>query len=150
MNTRSFTFPVTLLLPLALVGCGGVEGTYKLDKTETKKTMEAEVGKLPPDQQKFAQLGLTMVDAMDVTVQLKSGGVAAMNSTIPNPFDKNAAAKTEQATGTWKKDGDTITIAEDGKSGKDLKCTKAGSKLTCSPAAPSKGGASSTLVFVKS
>lgn len=148
MKDRSLT--TALLLALPLVGCGGVEGTYKLDKSETRKSLEADIAKLPADQQKFAQVGLTMVDSMDVTVELKSGGVAAMNSTMPNPFDKNAAAKTEQATGTWKKDGDAITIAEDGKPGKDLKCTKAGSRLTCTPASPPKSGASSTMVFVKS
>jgi hypothetical protein len=148
MNTRSLA--LTLFIPLVLVGCGGVEGTYKLDKSDTRKSMEADIAKLPADQQKFAQVGLTMVDSMDVTVELKSGGVAAMNSTMPNPFDKSAAAKTEQATGTWKKDGDTITIAEDGKPGKDLKCTKAGAKLTCTPASPPKSGSSPTMVFVKS
>jgi hypothetical protein len=130
-----------------MVGCGGVEGTYKLDKAETKKAMQADIAKMPADDQKFAQLGLAMVDAMDVTMELKSGGAASMKMTMPNLMDSKGPAKTDEETGTWKKDGDNVIIT-DSKDKKETKCEKSGKKLTCHE--PSAGGKDNTMVFVKS
>ena len=120
------------LVGFAVSGCGGVEGTYKLDKAETKKSMEAEIAKMPADKQEMAKLGTAMLDAMDMTVELKSGGAVSMKTTMPNIMDSKAPAKTEEETGTWKKDGDTITLTS--AKGKDMKCTKSGSKLSCNEA----------------
>src|SRR5262245_37397995 len=35
--------PLFVLAAVSLGGCGGPEGTYKLDKSEMKKSMEAEI-----------------------------------------------------------------------------------------------------------
>lgn len=118
------------LVGFAASGCGSVEGTYKLDKAATKKAMEASAAKLPADQQAGAKLGEAMLDAMDLSLELKAGGKASMKSTMPNLFDDKKPPKTDEDTGTWKKDGDTITIT--GAKAKDsFTCTKKGSKLEC-------------------
>ncbi len=124
----------------ALVGCGGVEGTYTLDKADTKKSMEAEIAKLPAADQEMSKLGLAMIDSMDATVELKSGGVATMKSTM----SLMGAPKTTEETGTWKKEGDDVTFTVNGK---DSKCSKSGKKLTCSDP---KGASKMTMVFAKS
>jgi len=126
------------LAVVGLVGCGGVEGTYKLDKEETKKSMEAEIAKMPADQQAFARLGMAMADKMDATLELKKDNSMSMSMTMEG--------KTEgkEKTGTWKKDGDDVVLTADGK---DLKCSKSGKKLTC---VDHKASGDSTMVFTKS
>lgn len=128
---------------LGLAGCGGgAEGTYKLDKVEMKKSMEAEVAKLPAAQQGFAKLAIAMVDAMDVTVELQAGGKLKMTSSMPS-FDKGKPAKTDEKAGTWKATSGGVELTADGK---PLQCTKDGKKLTC--ASDKKGEPS--MVFLKS
>ncbi|HLM72330.1 MAG TPA: hypothetical protein VK459_06555 [Polyangiaceae bacterium] len=144
--TKTFTTAALALATSFLIaGCsgGGVEGTYKLDKTEMKKSMEAEIAKMPADQQGFAKLGMALVDAMDVSVELQSGGKMKMKSTMPNLMDKDKPAKTDEKDGTWKMDGESVVLEADGK---PMKCAKSGGKLTCSG---QKEG-EPTLVFVKS
>src|SRR5437773_1130504 len=138
------TFAAALVLgSFGLAGCNsGPEGTYKLDKAEVKKGMEAEIAKMPADQQQFAKLGLAMIDAMDMTMDLQSGGKLKMKSTMPS-FDKGKPAKTEEKDGTWKAEGDSLTLTADGK---PLKCTKSGTKLSCD----SDKASDPKLVFVKS
>jgi PBP1b-binding outer membrane lipoprotein LpoB len=132
------------LATLGLAGCGGgVEGTYKLDKAEMKKSMEAEVAKLPADQQGFAKLAVALIDTMDMSMELQSGGKLKMKATMPS-LDKDKPAKTDEKDGTWKVDGDSVMIdAGDGKGA--IKCAKGGGKLTCEPG--KKGDP--VLVFVK-
>lgn len=125
---------------LVIGGCGGPEGTYKLDKGEMKKSMEAEIAKMPPDQQGFAKLGLAMIDAMDMTVELKSGGKLKLKTTKPSVTGGDA--KVEEKDGTWTANGDSIVLTSDGK---PTNCTKSGGKLSCED--DKKGG---QLVFVKS
>jgi hypothetical protein len=128
---------------LAPVGCGGVEGSYTLDKAETKKSMEAEIAKLPASDQEMAKLGLAMIDAMDVSMELKSGGVATSKSQMKGLGD----GKTQEDTGTWKKDGDSVIIAT-GKDAKgELKCAKNGKSLSCTAGGDTKS--KMTLVFTK-
>lgn len=135
---------VTLAASLLTAGCGGgVEGTYKLDKGEMKKSAEAEIAKMPADQQGFAKLGLALIDAMDMTLELQSGGKVKMKSTMPNLMDKDKPAKTDEKEGTWKAEGDSIILEADGK---PLKCAKGAGKLSCEGG--EKGGTS--LVFIKS
>jgi hypothetical protein len=144
--TKTFTTATLALATsflLAACGGGGPEGTYKLDKTEMKKSMEAEIAKMPADQQGFAKLGMAMVDAMDMSVELQSGGKMTMKSSMPNLMDKDKPAKTDEKAGTWKMDGDSVVLEADGK---PTKCAKSGGKLTC---AGTKEG-DPTLVFVKS
>lgn len=138
------TLAIALTASILSAGCGGgVEGTYKLDKGEMKKSMEAEIAKMPEDQQGFAKLGLALIDAMDMSVELQSGGKLKMRSSMPNLMDKDKPAKTEEKDGTWKMDGESIILETDGK---PLKCAKSGNKLTCE--GEKKGEAAP--VFVKS
>lgn len=131
-------------LTLGLTGCGGgVEGTYKIDKAEMKKAMEADIAKLPADQQGFAKLAMGLIDAMDVTMELQSGGKLVMKSTGPS-LDKDKPAQTKEQTGTWKKEGDSIIL--DNGDGKPAKCKQAPGKLTCEGGKPGEPG----MVFVKS
>ena len=143
MNVRS-TLCATLLALVGsmLAGCqGGVEGAYTLDKTEMKKSMEAEIAKLPKDQQGFGKLGLAMIDAMDMKLELKSGGKLEMTATTPS-FEQGKQAKTESKTGEWRKDGETVVLKMD----KEISCKAAAKKLTCESG--KKGDPA--LVFVRS
>jgi hypothetical protein len=128
---------------LALVGCGGVEGTYTLDKAETKKSMEAEVAKMPADQQAGAKFMLAMFDDMNVTMELKSGGVVSSKTEMKGKPDPKGD---KEEAGTWKKDGDTIIVTQGDKAGKEMKCTKSGKSLSC-VAGDEKN--KMTLVFAK-
>ena len=120
-----------------LVGCGGVEGNYKLDKDATKKAAEAEIAKLPADQQEMAKHFAEKDSDMDVTLEIKKDGTASMKMT--------AGGENHEETGTWKKDGDGV-ILTNGK-GKPMNCTKSGSKLTCTE---KHASGDETMVFVKS
>lgn len=121
----SLSLPV---LAASAIGCtgGGVEGAYALDKSETKKMMEAEVAKLPEAQQGFAKLAVAMVEGMDVKLDLKSGGQLEMTSSIPSLTGKGDP-KTEKKTGQWAKTGDAVVLKLD----KELSCQASGKKLTC-------------------
>jgi hypothetical protein len=123
-----------------LVGCGGVEGTYKLDKDETKKAAEADIAKLPADQQAMAKLMMSSdkMDKMDMTLELKKDNTISMKMTM----DGKADAKEE--TGTWKKEGDDVVLTSDGK---DIHCKKDGKKLSC---VRKHASGESTTVFTKS
>jgi len=137
---------VTFAFTLGLAGCGGggVEGTYKLDKAEVKKSMEAEIAKLPEKEQGFAKLGAALIDAMDMSITLEAGGKLKAKSSMPG-LDPSKGAKTEEKEGTWKLEGDSVTL--DTGDGKPLKCTKSGNKLNCSGATPKKG--EPAMIFVK-
>ena len=114
----------------ALAACGSVEGTYKLDKAEMKKSMEAEIAKMPADQQGMAKLALAMIDAMDMSIELKSGGKAEMKASMPGLTEKG---KDESKTGEWRKEGDKVIIKGDGK---EMTCATGGGKLTCESGKP--------------
>jgi hypothetical protein len=138
MKLNKLVLFVVAVVGMGAVGCGSVEGTYKLDKDAMKKSAEAEIAKKPAADQAAAKAMLGMFDAMDMTLELKSGGAASMKTSLGAGHDK-------EETGTWKKDGDAIVVSS-GK-GKDIKCQKDGSKLKCNEA----GGKDDTqLVFVKS
>lgn len=125
----------------SLAGCGGPEGTYKLDKAEMKKAMESDIAKMPSDKQGFAKLGLAMIDSMDMTVELQSGGKLKLKSTMPSLGSDSS--KTEEKEGTWTAEGDSIVLTSDGK---PTKCTKSSAKLRCE--SDKKDG--QALVFEKS
>ncbi len=129
---------VVALAVVGLAGCGGVEGTYKLDKEDTKKAMEADVAKMPADQQQFAKLGMAMMDKMDATLELKKDNSMSMSMTMDGKSDG------KEKTGTWKKEGDDVVLTSDGK---DLKCQKSGKKLTCTD---KRASGDTTMVFTKS
>ncbi len=129
MNAQTWLRTSAIALgALLLTACKGTEGTYKLDKTETKKAMEVEFEKLPEGQKGMAKLVLGMIDSLDMSIELKAGGDLEMKTTSPN-LGGGDAPKTDVTTGKWSKDGDTILIV--GSDGKKVNCTLAGSKLTC-------------------
>jgi hypothetical protein len=136
------TKKILLVGLLLVVGCGGVEGTYALDKADTKKANEAAVAKLPADQQEAQKTQATMLDTVmaSATIELKAGGVASMKTTM----SMQGKESVKEDSGTWKKDGDAVLVTS---GGKDTKCEKSGKKLTCSDA---KGPGTLSLVFVKS
>jgi hypothetical protein len=142
---RTMLHAATLaLFASTLAGCGGgVEGVYTLDKAEMKKAMEAEIAKMPADQQGFGKLGLALVDAMEMKLDLKSGGKVEMTSTMPS-FTKGDKPKTENKTGEWRKEGDKVVIKAD----KEMSCTQADKKLTCEAVGGKKG--EPALVFIRS
>ena len=131
-----------LLSTFGLVACGGVEGTYKLDKAEMKKAMEAEIAKLPEDQKAFAKMAVALIDQMDMSIELKAGGKLEMKATTP-AMEKGKDAKTDTKEGEWRKEGDSIVIKADAQ---EIKCKPEGKKLTCD--AGQKG--QPALVFIKS
>jgi hypothetical protein len=103
--------------------------------------MEAEIEKMPENQRGFAKLALVLIDSMDMSLELKSGGEAEIKASLPSLDDKEAA-KNETKKGKWKKEGDSVTISG---ADKDIKCTLEGSKLTCEADKPGQP----KLVFIK-
>ncbi len=130
---------------LLLVACkGSPEGTYKLDKAEMKKSMEADIAKMPEGDQAMAKLGAGLVDLMDLTLTIKADGKTETVSVIPS-LEKGTPPKKETEAGEWKKDGDSIVLTS-AKDKRELKCTSASGKLTCKS---DKKGATQ-VIFVKS
>jgi hypothetical protein len=121
-----------------LVACGGVEGTYTLDKDATKKANEDEIAKMPADKQQFAKLGMAMMDSLQASIEIKKDGTTTRKMSM-------GTDKADEESGTWKKDGDKIVLTN---KGKDISCEKSGKKLTCTET--HKSGDSSTMVFTKS
>jgi hypothetical protein len=106
---------------LALAACGGPEGKYTLDKEATKAAIDA--GKGEKDAKEF---GKAMLEAMDMSIELKSDGKYESKSSVELIKDKK---KEETESGEWTKDGDKITL----KGKKDpLSCKLESSKLVCS------------------
>lgn len=106
---------------LLLAGCGGPEGTWTLDKDATKAAIDA--GKGEKDAKEF---GKALLDAMDMSIELKSGGKYEMKSSV----ELEKGKKTDETeSGDWTKDGDTVTLK--GKK-EDLKCKIESGKMSCS------------------
>jgi hypothetical protein len=142
--TRSLKSALIALaaLSFALTACGkGVEGKYSLDKASMKKEMEEKIAKMPADQQEMGKLGLAMVDAMDMTIDLKKGGEADFTVKMAEP-GKEAEAKSESKKGKWTQQEKQISLQVEGET-KKLECTAEGNKLTCKDN-------ESTLVFIRS
>lgn len=143
MRVSKLALGATLFFAVTTTACkGGPEGNYTLDKTEMKKTMEAQVAAMPKEQQGFAKFAVAMVDMMEVSMEIKKGGEFEMTTTKPS-LKEGAESKKDTKTGTWKKDGEAIVLTAEGK---DTRCTLDGKKLSC--AAPKAGDPS--MVFNKS
>lgn len=108
------------LLSLSFVAaCGGASskasGVYELDKAAFRSAVMANQ---PADAPKDAK-GLEMLDAMikdmQVTFDLKADGTAAMNAKT-TMFGKT---QEESTAGTWKLDGNKLTIQTKDKAGKE-------------------------------
>lgn len=114
-------------LALLLAGCGGPEGTYKLDKEAMKTAMKAEIEKMPKDQQGFGELGLALIEAMDITLEIKSGGKYDMKSSMPS-LSKDKEKKEETESGDWSVEGDKIKLKG---AKEELTCKLDSSKIEC-------------------
>ena len=97
MNKLLSLLAAASLLFLPACGASAV-GIYELDRAELKKTIEAGA-EGPPDK---AALD-TMVGRWSVTLELKEEGGMLMDVDIP-PVDKVSRI------GTWKLDGETLTL----------------------------------------
>lgn len=137
--------PVALTSLALLAGCkGGPEGTYKLDKEAMKTAMKAEIEKMPKDQQGFAELAMAMIETMDVTLEIKSGGKFDMKSSMPS-LSKDAEKKEETKSGDWTVEGDKIKL----KGEKDeVSCKFDSSKIECE-AEGEKGKGKPGMTFKK-
>ena len=126
--------PVATLALLGLAGCGGPEGKYTLDKDATKAAIDS--GSDAKDAKEF---GKAILEAMDMTIEIKSGGKFDATSSIEMEKGKKEE-KTE--SGDWTKEGDKLTL----KGAKDpMTCTIEGSKLLCA-----SGEKKGSFVFKKS
>lgn len=108
------------LLSLSFVAaCGGasskVAGIYEIDKVSLRAAM---LSNMPAEAQKEPK-ALEMVDGMikdmQVTFDLKTDGSAAMNAKT-TMFGKT---QEESTAGTWKLDGNKLTIQTKDKAGKE-------------------------------
>src|SRR5690242_13449796 len=81
-----------------LAGCGGVEGTYTLDKAETKKTAEASVAKLPAAEQELAKMALASIDKTEITLEVQKEGKINMKATV-HAFDPSRPPRTDEQSG---------------------------------------------------
>ncbi len=109
---------VLVLVAVALVSCGGAEGTYTLDKAETIAAWKQTAMWNP--------LGFQGV--WDATLVLSPGGTSTL-TTIPGK------GTTTHQEGTWTQDRDDITILMP--EGVTVTCARTGKKLTCREALPS-------------
>ena len=103
---------LSLVVPLVSCGGGGVAGTYKLDKAALQDEMvkmakakipESARSMMPEEMLKgLLDKAKAQVEKMTVTVELTSDGKATFKAVM--------GEKTEEATGTYKIDGDKITM----------------------------------------
>jgi hypothetical protein len=113
------TFGSLLVLSLA-AACGGgssaAVGTYQLDKAGVKQAMQSmmtaddkkQMEAAPPETRKMADdMMNTVIDAMDATVELKSDGTVTTTT------------KAGTESGTWKLEGDKLTLATKDAGGKE-------------------------------
>jgi hypothetical protein len=142
MRQSSVLLSAAVLVALSSACNKGPEGVYHLNKVEMKKSMEAEIAKMPTEKQSLAKFGLAMLDLMQVDAELKAGGECTLTTSKPS-LKEGEAAKKEQETGTWRKDGEVVVISA---GGKGMRCDVAGKTLTCK--SDKVGGP--TLVFDKS
>ena len=119
-----------VLIAIALLACKSesIEGKYNLDKAAMRKTMEAEIAKMSEEEKEFGKLGLELIDAMEMTIELKSEGAAQFTVKVTDK-EKGGESKSETKPAKWTKTENTVTIEVEG--GDKLDCTLDGNKLTC-------------------
>ena len=105
-------FITTILSALALTvltACSAgepkVAGTYELD---TKGMVEAMMANMPKEQAAAAEKNTERLKAMKGTMTLNADGSCEMSITVPGP--KGGEAREEKATGSWKLDGDKVSV----------------------------------------
>lgn len=117
------------------------EGKYALDKATMKAQMQAEIDKMPKEEQGMAQMALAFIDMLDVQVVLAEGGKLSMTATAPDLMGQGKGSKTETKEGTWKKEENKILLEVAGEKG--LSCTPTANKLEC-------GEGREKMVFIRS
>lgn len=140
---KTLTTILTALALTILAGCSAGEpagtGVYELDT----KAFEAQMMEGVPEQAK--PMIKKMAEGMKGIMTLKADGTAEMSMTMPNPM--GGEAKEDKTTGTWKLDGEKMTIVakKDGKDdARDL--TFKDGKLTL---IDEQGGKKLTMTFNK-
>lgn len=118
MKKSLATFLTALTLSLA-TSCGSnaaasAAGTYELDKAAMKQAIQAAI---PADQKDKMPAGVLdgMVDGMNVTIDLKADGTASMAMKMEMMGQKME----DSGTGTWKLDGNKLTMTTKNKAGKE-------------------------------
>lgn len=107
----SFLSCLGLLLVTACGGAGAsAAGTYDLDPAPFRAMMEKQMQGAPADAIK-KQLD-TMMAGLKGSIELKADGTASMTIKMPPIVD-------ESTTGTWKVEGDKITMVTKDKNGKE-------------------------------
>jgi hypothetical protein len=99
-------------------------GFYTLDREETKRAFIAALGKRTPDERAALRAAVNVFDKMDLDVELGAGGTVTMRSRASGSDEE----KVEQ--GRWSRDGTDAVILSNG-DGKDLRCVKRDTKLSC-------------------
>lgn len=123
MNFIKLVAPFAMLALTGLVGCGGPEGTWKLDKD----AMKAEAEKEAKGDEKAKELASKMMEKFEMTLELKKDGKYDAKISMPS-FKEEGKTEDKTESGTWKAEGENITLKDD----KDeIKCKLEGSKMTC-------------------
>jgi hypothetical protein len=126
-----------MLGAFALAGCG-VEGTWTLDKPETKKATEAENVAVNPQAKPSPDF--------DLTLELESGGASTLTRTLAGSEN---GAQAQRQPGIWRKDGDGIVIVS--VEGDRMWCRRNFWTLTCVVEVPdAKAQPGYPLIFNKS
>lgn len=142
-KTTIALFLSALTLPF-LSGCGeakaSVAGKYQIDKQEMEKTMLAEMPAEAKESPEAKAALKPMIDGMVGTIELKADNTAMMTLKIPPMLDMSE-------TGTWKLEGDKLTITGKDKDGKEQAkaATLKDGKITLSE---DQGGKQIQMVFV--
>ena len=126
---------LTFLASCGVDAAASVAGVYELDTAEMKKAMAVEGA----DKDPMAKMMMGMLDSMKGSIELKAGGTCELVM--------SAMGKETKEPGTWKLDGDKLTVTSK-KDGKEE--TKVG-KLAdgCITVEEGEGPAKMTMVLRK-
>lgn len=104
-------------LTLSIAACGGgaasAAGVYEIDKAALKAAITASMPAEAKDKMPAEMLD-GMVNGMNISIELKADGTATMSSKM----DVMGQKKEDVATGTWKLDGNKLTMTTEDKDGK--------------------------------
>jgi hypothetical protein len=141
MPVMSFAKTVAVTFAAATLGFGAsddVEGTYHLDRAETKKAVAKLIGTQAKGRTVSSDdvaLFSLVLDRLELTFELEDGGQLKMTSM---PLGgRGTPGRPEVTRGIWRMDGDTILLSADGTplpvaAGPDgFTCSKSAARLTC-------------------
>ncbi|MFK7741427.1 MAG: lipocalin family protein [Planctomycetota bacterium] len=102
---------MTLMTSCGADAAASAAGVYELDTSAVKKAMEAELANASEAEKAMAPTMMKMFDSMKMSMELKADGTAEMKSSGPMGDQTD--------TGTWKIDGNKISMTAKGSDGKD-------------------------------